>query len=356
MSAATDHAGAATGTTSTATATVTGTTATMTTATMTMVEAIRDALALEMTRDERVVVLGEDVGVLGGVFRATDGLQRRFGEQRVIDTPLAEGVIIGASVGLAISGLIPVPELQFLGFGHQAFHQIGQQVARFRFRSQGRHPMPITIRSPFGGGVRTPELHSDAFEAMYTNSPGLKVVMPADAYDAKGMLLAAIRDPDPVLFLEPLRGYRLVSGEVPTGDYTVPLGRSKVVREGDDVTLIAYSAAVQLCSRAADVLRDEHGVSAHVLDIRSLVPLDVEGIVAAVERTGRAVVVHEAPLTSGFGAELAATIQREAFYSLEAPIERVAAPDAPYPLGGTEDFYVPQVDDVVRGVLIALER
>ncbi len=324
--------------------------------TMTMVEAIRSALTLEMQRDERVVVLGEDVGVLGGVFRATDGLQKRFGEQRVIDTPLAEGVIIGASVGLAISGLIPVPELQFLGFGHQAFHQIGQQVARYRFRSQGRHPMPITIRSPFGGGVRTPELHSDAFEAMYTNSPGLKVVMPSDAFDAKGMLLAAIRDPDPVLFLEPLRGYRLVSGEVPTGDYEVPLGKSKVVREGDDVTLIAYSAAVQLCTKAAEVLADEHGISAHVLDLRSLVPLDIEGLVAAVEKTGRVVVVHEAPQTSGFGGELIATIQREAFYSLEAPIERVCAPDTPYPLGGTEDFYVPQVTDVVHGVLTALER
>ncbi len=326
------------------------------TETMTMIEAIRDALTLEMARDERVVVLGEDVGVLGGVFRATDGLQQRFGERRVIDTPLAEGVIIGAAVGLAVSGLIPVPELQFLGFGHQAFHQIGQQVARFRFRSQGRHPMPITIRSPFGGGVRTPELHSDAFEAMYTNTPGLKVVTPADAYDAKGMLLAAIRDPDPVLFLEPLRGYRLVSGEVPTGDYMVPLGRSNVVREGDDVTLIAYSAAVQMCMKAAGVLSSEHGVSAHVLDLRSLVPLDVEGLVAAVERTGRVVIVHEAPLTSGFGAELAATIQREAFYSLQVPIERVTAPDTPYPLGGTEDFYVPQISDVVRGVLTAMER
>lgn len=326
------------------------------TATMTMIEAIRDALSLEMARDERVVVLGEDVGVLGGVFRATDGLQQQFGERRVIDTPLAEGVIIGAAVGLAVSGLIPVPELQFLGFGHQAFHQIGQQVARFRFRSQGRHPMPITIRSPFGGGVRTPELHSDAFEAMYTSSPGLKVVTPADAYDAKGMLLAAIRDPDPVLFLEPLRGYRLVSGEVPTGDYIVPLGRSNVVRDGDDVTLIAYSAAVQVCMKAADVLSSEHGVSAHVLDLRSLVPLDVEGLVAAVERTGRVVIVHEAPLTSGFGAELAATIQREAFYSLQVPIERVTAPDTPYPLGGTEDFYVPQISDVVRGALTAMER
>lgn len=326
------------------------------TATMTMIEAIRDALSLEMARDERVIVLGEDVGVLGGVFRATDGLQQQFGERRVIDTPLAEGVIIGAAVGLAVSGLIPVPELQFLGFGHQAFHQIGQQVARFRFRSQGRHPMPITIRSPFGGGVRTPELHSDAFEAMYTNSPGLKVVTPADAYDAKGMLLAAIRDPDPVLFLEPLRGYRLVSGEVPTGDYIVPLGRSNVVRDGDDVTLIAYSAAVQVCMKAADVLNSAHGVSAHVLDLRSLVPLDVEGLVAAVERTGRVVIVHEAPLTSGFGAELAATIQREAFYSLQVPIERVTAPDTPYPLGGTEDFYVPQISDVVRGALIAMER
>lgn len=332
------------------------TTTTMTTTTMTMIEAIRDALTLAMERDERVIVLGEDVGVLGGVFRATDGLQQRFGDKRVVDTPLAEGAIIGAAIGLAVSGLIPVPELQFLGFGHQAFHQIGQQVARFRFRSQGRHGMPITIRSPFGGGVRTPELHSDAFEALYAHCPGLKVVMPANAYDAKGLLLAAIRDPDPVLFLEPLRGYRLISGEVPTDDYTVALGLSNVVRVGDDVTLIAYSAAVQLCIKAADVLAEHHGVSAQVLDLRSIVPLDVDGLVAAVERTGRAVVVHEAPRTAGFGAELVATIQREAFYSLQAPVERVTAPDTPYPLGGIEDLYVPQVDDVVRGVLATLER
>ncbi len=325
-------------------------------AVMTMIEAIRDALTLEMRRDERMIVLGEDVGVLGGVFRATDGLQREFGAHRVVDTPLAEAAIIAASVGLAAAGMVPVPELQFLGFGHQAFHQIGQQVARFRFRSQGRHGLPITIRSPFGGGVRTPELHSDAFEAFYAHCPGLKVVLPSNPYDAKGMLLAAIRDPDPVLFLEPLRGYRLVSGEVPTDDYTVPLGSSVVVRQGTDVTLIAYSAAVQLCTKASDVLADEHGISAHVLDLRSLVPLDVESLAAAVEHTGRAVVVHEAPLTAGFGAEIVATIQEEVFYSLEAPVVRVTAPDTPYPLGAIEDFYVPQVEHVVRGALKAMTR
>jgi len=325
-------------------------------ATMTMIEAIRDALTIEMQRDERMIILGEDVGRLGGVFRATDGLQQRFGEHRVVDTPLAEGAIIGTAVGLAVAGLVPVPELQFLGFGHQAFHQIGQQVARLRFRSQGRHAMPITIRSPFGGGVRTPELHSDAFEALYAHCPGLKVVLPANAYDAKGLLLAAIRDPDPVLFIEPLRGYRLVSGEVPDGDYTVEIGTSQVVREGADVTLIAYSAAVQLCLRAAETLAEDHGISAHVLDLRSLVPLDVGGLVAAVEHTGRVVVVHEAPLTGGFGAEIVATIQQEAFYSLEAPVQRVTAPDTPYPLGAIEDFYVPQVEHVVRGVLDAMER
>jgi len=212
-------------------------------AVLTMVEAIRQALEQEMERDERVMILGEDVGRLGGVFRATDGLQRRFGESRVLDTPLAEAAIAGASVGLAMSGMVPVPEMQFLGFSHQAFHQIADQIARYRFRSQGRFPMQITIRAPFGGGVRTPEMHSDALEAQFVQSPGLKVVMPSSAYDAKGLLLEAIRDPDPVLFCEPLRGYRLVKDEVPEGDYTVPFGQARIVREGDDMTLVAWSAA-----------------------------------------------------------------------------------------------------------------
>src|SRR5215210_1081704 len=240
---------------------------------MTMVEAIRSALAAEMERDERVVLLGQDIGRNGGVFRATDGLQERFGEDRVVDMPLAEAVIVGSAVGLACSGLVPVAELQFLGFGSQAFHQIEGQVARMRFRSQGRYEMPMVIRAPFGGNVRTPEMHSDAHEAKYANSPGLKVVMPATAADAKGLLAEAIRDPDPVLFCEPLRGYRLQKDDVPEEDYTVPFGQARVVREGDDLTLVAWSAAVNVAERAAD-LAAEQGISCTVIDLRTLVPLD----------------------------------------------------------------------------------
>lgn len=316
---------------------------------LTMVEAIRQALEQEMERDERVMVLGEDVGRLGGVFRATDGLQKRFGAERVFDTPLAEAMIIGASVGLAISGMRPVAEMQFLGFAHQAYHQIADQVARYGLRSQGRYPMQVTIRAPFGGGVRTPELHSDALEAQFVHSPGLKVVMPATAYDAKGLLLEAIRDPDPVLFCEPLRGYRLVKDEVPEADYTVPFGSARVAREGTDVTLVAWSAAVQLCERAADLAAEE-GISCQVLDLRTLVPLDVEALCRVTESTGRVVVVQEAAFTAGFGAEVVATIQEEAFYSLEAPIARVAAPDTPYPLAGVEEFYVPNEARVLAAI------
>jgi pyruvate dehydrogenase E1 component beta subunit len=302
-----------------------------------------------MERDERVMILGEDVGRLGGVFRATDGLQRRFGEERVIDAPLAEGAIVGAAVGLAMSGMRPIAEVQFLGFAHQAFHQIADQVARYGFRSQGRFPMHVTIRTPFGGGVRTPELHSDALEAQFVQCPGLKIVMPSSAYDAKGLLLEAIRDPDPVLFCEPLRGYRLVKDEVPEEDYCVPFGQGRVVREGTDVTLIAWSAAVQLCERAA-VLAQAEGVSCRIVDLRTLVPLDIEILVRCTEETGRVVVVHEAAYTGGFGAEIAATIQEEAFYSLEAPIARVTAPDTPYPLAGAEEFYIPNEERVLAAI------
>jgi pyruvate dehydrogenase E1 component beta subunit len=315
----------------------------------TMVEAIHQALGQEMERDTRVMILGEDIGRLGGVFRATDGLQSRFGTERVFDTPLAEGAIVGAAVGLAMSGLRPVAEVQFLGFAHQAFHQIADQVARYGFRSQGRYPMHVTIRAPFGGGVRTPELHSDALEAQFVHCPGLKIVMPASAYDAKGLLLEAIRDPDPVLFCEPLRGYRLVKDDVPDEDYTVPFGQARVIRDGSDVTLIAWSAAVQLCERAA-VRAQEEGVSCRVVDLRTLVPLDVETMARCAEETGRIVVVHEAPYTAGFGAEVAATIQEEAFYSLEAPILRVTAPDTPYPLAGAEEFYIPNEERVLTAI------
>ena len=323
-------------------------------AVMTMVEAIRSTLAAELERDERVVLLGQDIGVNGGVFRATDGLQARFGEDRVVDMPLAEAAIVGSAVGLACSGLVPVPELPFLGFGSQAFHQIEGQAARMRFRSQGRFGMPMVLRAPFGGNVRTPELHSDAHEAKYVGSPGLKVLMPATARDAKGLLAHAIRDPDPVLFCEPLRGYRLIKDEVPDEDYTVAPGRARVVREGDDLTVVAYSAAVVIAEKAAERAAAE-GLSVGVLDLRSLVPLDVDALREAVAHTGRALVVHEAPLSAGFGAELVATIQEEAFWSLRAPIGRVAAPDAPYPPGSVEDLYVPSVERVLAAIRTALE-
>lgn len=312
-----------------------------------IVEAIRDGLAFEMQRDERVIVLGLDVGKLGGVFRATQGLLERFGPERVVDTPLAEGGIIGSSLGLAISGLIPVAEIQFLGFTHQAFHQIGPQLGRYRYRSRGRYHAQVTIRAPFGGGVKTPEFHPDAVEAQFVQTPGIKVVCPATPHDAKGMLLEAIRDPDPVLFLEPQRLYRKGREEVPDGDYTVPFGRVRLARAGSDVTLIAWSAAVEMCLQAAEDLRRQ-GISAGVLDLRTLVPLDVEGLVAEVSRTGRAVVVHEAPLSAGFGAEVVATLQEEAFYSLDAPIRRVTAWDTPYPPASLEGWYLPTVRRVVE--------
>ena len=312
-----------------------------------IVEAIRDGLGFEMERDERVIVLGLDVGRLGGVFRATQGLLDRFGPERVVDTPLAEGGIIGSALGLAISGLIPVAEIQFLGFTHQAFHQIGPQLGRYRYRSRGRYHAQVTIRAPFGGGVKTPEFHPDAVEAQFVQAPGIKVVCPATPYDAKGMLLEAIRDPDPVLFLEPQRLYRKGREEVPDSDYTVPFGKARQVREGGDVTLIAWSAAVEMCLRAADELQRE-GISAGVLDLRTLVPLDVEGLVSEVSRTGRAVVVHEAPLSAGFGAEVVATLQEEAFYSLDAPIRRVTAWDTPYPPASLEGWYLPTIRRVVQ--------
>ena len=316
---------------------------------MTMVEAIHDALALEMARDERMLIMGEDVGHLGGVFRATDGLQQRFTSKRVIDTPLAESVIVGSAYGLAVAGFVPVVEIQFLGFTQNAFHQICQQVARSRFRTRGTHPVQMTIRTPFGGNVRTPEFHSDSMEAIFAQSTGLKIVMPSTAYDAKGMLLAAIRDPDPVMFFEPLRGYRLTRDEVPAGDYTVPFGKLRTIREGTDVTIVTWSASVPIAEAAAEALAQD-GISAHVVDLRTLVPLDEAGLVEAVERTGRCVVLHEGPATAGFGAEVIALLQEQAFYSLESPLKRVTAPDVPYPMPAIEHFYIPDASKVVRAV------
>jgi len=313
------------------------------------VEAINNALDEEMARDPKVMVLGLDVGKLGGVFRATSGLLDKHGSDRVVDTPLAEGAIVGAALGLAISGMVPVAEIQFLGFTAQAFHQIGPQLGRYRARSRGRYHCQVTIRAPFGGGIGSPEFHSDAVEAQFVQSPGIKIVMPSNAYDAKGLLLQAIRDPDPVLFCEPDRLYRLKRMEVPDGDYTIPFGQAAVVREGDDITLVAWSAAVELCLRAATKLASE-GISATVVDLRTLVPFDVETVVKAVAKTGRCVVVHEAPLSAGFGAEVVATLVQEAFYDLDAPIERVASYDVPYPSATLEQWYLPSVERVVRSV------
>jgi pyruvate dehydrogenase E1 component beta subunit len=311
-----------------------------------ILEAIRSTLLSEMESDERVMVLGMDVGQLGGVFRATHGLLSRFGPDRVVDTPMSEGAIVGASLGLAIGGMVPVAEIQFLGFTHQAFHQLGFQLGRYRFRSRGRYHAQVTIRAPFGGGIRTPEFHPDSLEAEFTQTPGIQVVCPAFPDDAKGLLLAAIRNPDPVMFLEPQRIYRSVRGPVPEGNHMVPFGVSRLVRKGTDITLIAWSAAVHLCLKAADRLAEE-GISASVLDLRSLIPLDVDGLVDSVIQSGKAVVVQEAPYTGGFGAEIVATLQQEAFMSLDAPVLRVAAHDTPYPPGALEDHYLPSLDRVL---------
>lgn len=317
---------------------------------MSMIEAIRHTLDQEMARDERVMVLGEDVGTQGGVFRATEGLQARHGEHRVVDTPVSEAAIIGASIGLATAGFAPVPELQFLGFAHQAFHQIGFQLARFRYRTLGRFPLQVTIRAPYGGGVHAPELHSDAFEAMLANSPGLKIVAPSTAADAKGLLAAAIRDPDPVVYLEGLKGYRLVRDEVPHDDHIVPIGQARIAREGSDVTVVAWSYQVVNALEAAEEAAEE-GISVEVVDVRSLVPLDEATIAASVSRTGRCVVVEEAPRTAGFGAELVATIQEHCFLDLEAPLVRLSGWDTPYPMPLLENDYIPgpaRILDAVR--------
>ncbi|GAC1615736.1 MAG: alpha-ketoacid dehydrogenase subunit beta [Ktedonobacteraceae bacterium] len=313
-----------------------------------VIEAINDALTVAMGEDERVLILGEDVGRNGGVFRATDGLIERFGEERVVDTPLAEAGIIGTSVGLAVYGMRPVAEIQFLGFSLQSFAQLLGQAARIRWRSQSRFTCPLVVRAPFGGGTQAIELHSDSLEAHFVHTPGLKVVAPANPYDAKGMLLASIEDPDPVLFLEPLRRYRAARAEVPDGHYTVPLGKAAIVREGSDVTIIAWSAMVAMALEAAETLAEE-GVRAEVIDLRTISPFDAETIVASVEKTGRAVVVHEAPKTAGVGAEIVATINERALYSLEAPVLRVTGYDVLAPVS-LEDHILPSAGRIVYAV------
>jgi len=320
---------------------------------LTLVQAVRDGLETEMELDDDVLVMGEDVGVNGGVFRATDGLIEAFGEDRVIDTPLAESGIIGTAVGMAAYGLRPVAEIQFLGFMYPGFDQIVSHAARLRTRSRGRYSAPMVIRAPYGGGIEAPEHHSESTEDYFIHTPGLKVVIPSTPRDAKGLLAASIRDPDPVVFLEPKLIYRSFREDVPEGEHTVPLGEAAVRREGSDVSVFTYGAMTRPTLEAADRLEGE--VDVEVVDLRTLSPLDEETVVESFEKTGRAAVVHEAPTTGGFGAEIAATIQEEALLYQEAPVQRITGFDTPFPLYALEDYYLPEPERIVDGIRETVE-
>ena len=319
-----------------------------------LLEAVNDALHVEMERDESVMLMGEDIGRSGGVFRTTAGLQERFGEQRCVDTPLAEAGILGTAVGLCMTGWRPVCEMQYDAFSYPCLDQLITHVGRYRWRSGGVMNMPVTIRMPYGGGVRAPELHDDSPETYYVHTPGIKVVIPSTPADAKGLLAAAIRDPDPVVVLEPKVLYRSANGDVPEGEHIVPLGKARTVRTGDDVTLVAYGTMVEVAEKAAEAL-DEDGVSSTVLDIRSLKPLDEPALLEAVERTGRVVIVQEAPRVAGFAAEIAAVIAEKALLSLQAPIQRVTGYDVAYPYWRLEDIYMPSPERVVEAARLTLE-
>jgi pyruvate dehydrogenase E1 component beta subunit len=320
-----------------------------------MAQAINLTLDQALADDQRVMILGEDVGRTGGVFRVTDGLQERYGEERVVDTPVAESGIVGVALGLAIAGMRPISELQFMGFSYPAFDQVISHVSRIRNRSRHRFTAPMVIRIPYGGGIGAAEHHSESAEAIYAHTPGLKVVVPSRPADAKGLLAAAIADPDPVVFLEPIRVYRAIREEVSEDRYEVPIGRARIVREGDDVTIVAHGSMLREAAKASDVL-EEDGATIELIDLRSLVPLDVDTLVGSVEKTGRAVIVHEAPRTGGFAGELIASIQERALYSLEAPVARVTGWDTVFPLKRSERHYLPTAERIVaaaRRVLAA---
>ncbi|MGM9966646.1 MULTISPECIES: alpha-ketoacid dehydrogenase subunit beta [unclassified Rummeliibacillus] len=321
---------------------------------MTMIQAITDALRCELKEDENVLVFGEDVGVNGGVFRATEGLQKEFGEDRVFDTPLAESGIGGLSIGLALQGFRPVPEIQFFGFVYEVMDSICGQLARMRYRSGGSLGAPVTIRSPFGGGVHTPEMHSDSLEGLVASQPGLKVVVPSTPYDAKGLLISSIRDNDPVVFLEHLKLYRSFREEVPEESYTIPLGKADIKREGSDISIFAYGAMVHESLKAAEALQKEN-YSAEVIDLRTIQPLDIETIIASVEKTGRAIVVQEAQKQAGIAANVVSEITERAILSLEAPVLRVTAPDTVYPFPQAEAVWLPNSKDIVATAKKVLE-
>ncbi len=320
----------------------------------TIADVLRDALSAELEADDRVMLLGEDIGRNGGVFRITDGLQDKYGPDRVVDTPVAESGIVGAAVGLALGGMRPVCEIQFMGFSYPAFDQIASHVARMRNRSRHRFHLPMVIRMPYGGGIGAAEHHSESNEAIYVNVPGLKIVVPSTPYDAAGLLHSAIADPDPVILLEPIRLYRSVREDIPALPFEVPIGVARVERLGTDVTLISYGAMTKEVRAAADQL-ESGGVTAEVIDLRTLVPLDETTLLESVIKTGRAVVVNEAPRTGGFASEIAAIIQERALYSLHAPVQRVTGWDTVFPLRRTEDYYLPSVDRIVAAAQATLE-
>lgn len=321
---------------------------------MNMKEAIRDAMRVELERDKNVIIFGEDVGNVGGVFRVTEGLQKEFGEDRIFDTPLAESAIGGLALGLGIQGFRPIAEIQFIGFIFEAMDQILVQAARLRYRSGGRYNAPIVFRTPFGGGVKAAELHTDSLEGLIAQTPGIKLVIPSNPYDAKGLMISAIRDNDPVFFMEHLNLYHAFRSEVPEGEYTVELGKANVVREGSDVTIITYGMMVHTSVKAAEEL-EKSGIKAEVIDLRTLVPLDIDTIINSIKKTNRAIVVQEAQKSAGMAAEIIAQINEQAILHLEAPVLRVAGPDTVYPYAQIEDQWLPSPARVVTAVNKVLE-
>ncbi|KAB2330475.1 alpha-ketoacid dehydrogenase subunit beta [Cytobacillus depressus] len=316
----------------------------------TIVQAVNEAMDQVMQQDPTVMVLGLDVGTNGGVFRATEKLLEKHGENRVVDTPLAESAIVGSAIGLAVNGFKPIVELQFMGFIYSAMDQICSQAARTRFRSGGRFTAPMVIRGPFGGGVHALELHCDSYESFFTHTPGLKVVIPSNPYDAKGLLISAVKDPDPVIFFEPMRIYRSVKEEVPDEMFEVPLGKANVVREGEDITIISWGAPVQTAVKLAEQLEKERNLSIEVVDLRTLVPFDSETVMNSARKTGRVIVMHEAVKTGGFGAEVASRVMEEAFTYLECPVERVTGFDTPYPFPQVEHEWMPNENRLIKAV------
>lgn len=314
-----------------------------------IVQAVNLALRQEMERNPDVLILGEDVGRNGGVFRATEGLQQRFGADRVVDTPLSESGIVGVGIGLAAYGMVPVVEIQFLGFIYAAMEQLISHAARIRTRSRGRFSCPLTVRAPYGGGIHAPEHHSESTEALFIHTPGLKVVVPSTPAETKGLLTAAIRDPDPVIFLEPARIYRAIKEEVPEEDYVIPLGKARVVQEGSNITLISWGAMLRPTLQAAEMAGEE-GIQAEVIDLRTLYPLDTDTIIDSVKKTKRAVVIHEAPRVAGLGAEIIALINERALLHLEAPVERVTGFDTAIPLPKMEEFYLPDAERIIKAI------